>query len=243
MTRIKLDDLGLILFYSTLLGLDAAEDFLYRHFSNTPHIIELYKYLPNVGMKSDLLRYLTLSKEGGIYTDIDTIALKQIDAWIPEAMKSTVRLVVGIEFDRRDGNGWADISHWVQFCQWTIAAAPGHEVFPRMVNKIFRSVEQMTQTQGIPIHELLPGSFDVMNTTGPAAWTDAVFELLQERDPALKTTKDLSFMTESKLFGDILVLPINGFGMGQSHSHSTNDGSTPDDALVQHMFRGSWRDD
>jgi alpha 1,6-mannosyltransferase len=219
----------------------AAENFLQQHFSSQPHVIELYKSLPNVGMKSDLLRYLILSVEGGVYTDTDTIAIKPINAWIPESLRNKVRLVVGVEFDRRDGGAWADISHWLQFCQWTIAAAPGHAVFPKMVDRIIRSVHDLSQAHNFPVHKLHPGSFDVMNSTGPAAWTDVVFEVLQEHNRSLNTTKDLSFMTEPRLYGDVLVLTIDGFGTGQPHSHSTNNGSIPEAALMKHLFRGSWR--
>lgn len=204
-------------------------------------MFEVYNDLPNVGMKSDLLRYLILSAHGGVYTDLDTIALKPIHDWIPPALRDQVRLIVGIEFDRRDGGLWADIPHWVQFCQWTIASAPAHPVFKKMVNRVLRSVDELSERYQLPITELKPSSFDIMNSTGPAAWTDVVFEQLQEYDPTLSTTKDLSFMTEPKLYGDILVLTIDGFGMGQSHSHSTHDGTVPEAALVKHRFKGGWR--
>jgi alpha 1,6-mannosyltransferase len=184
-----------------------------------------------------------LSVEGGVYTDMDTLAIKRIDEWIPATMRDKVRLVVGIEFDRRDGGGWADIPHWLQFCQWTIAAAPGHPVFPRMVSRVLRSIDELQRAHNSSVQELSLTGFEVMNSTGPAAWTDVVFELLQEHDSRLNNTKDLSFMTEPKLYGDILVLTIDGFGMGQSHSHSTHDGSIPDAALARHFFQGSWRGD
>lgn len=81
-----------------------------------------------------------------------------------------------------------------------------------------------------------------MTSTGPAAWTDVVFEQLQEYENSLNGTEDLSFMAQPKLYEDILVLTVDGFGMGQPHYHSTNDGTIPEAALVKHNFRGSWRD-
>ena len=212
-----------------------------KHFANQPDIIQTYEDLPNVGMKSDLLRYLILSVQGGVYTDTDTVALKPIDRWVPSQLRDQVRLIVGIEFDRRDGGGWVDISHWVQFCQWTIAAAPGHPVFPLMVRRIMQSLEELSINHGSAVDEVTPSSFEVVSTTGPAAWTDVVFDMLRRYDPSLTSTKDLSWMTEPTLFGDILVLPIDGFGMGQPHSNSTNDGTIPEHALMRHLFRGSWR--
>lgn len=49
--------------------------------------------------------------------------------------------------------------------------------------------------------------------------------------------RQLSNMTEPRLIGDVLVLTMDGFGMGQDHSHSTNDGSLPDAALLKYNFR------
>ncbi|KAH8882276.1 hypothetical protein GQ53DRAFT_624640, partial [Thozetella sp. PMI_491] len=227
----------------TLVGEKGGNDFVHEYYGNEPEVVKAYEDLRNVGMKSDLLRYLVLYTEGGVYTDTDTEALKSIDIWVPEQYRNKARLVVGIEFDRRDGGAWADIPHWLQFCQWTIAAAPGHPVFEKMVNRVVRSLKDLSAQHKVPISDLKPGSFDVMNSTGPAAWTDVVFEQLQEYDPSLKDTKDLSFMTEPRLIGDILVLTIDGFGMGQSHSKSTNDGSIPAAALMKHNFHGSWRGD
>lgn len=230
-------------YFSSLVGQNRANDFVQRHFSTESEIVDIYNNIPNAGMKSDLLRYLLLDVEGGVYTDTDTKALKPIDAWVPNSLRDQVRLIVGIEFDRRDGGPWADISHWVQFCQWTIAAAPGHPVFRKMVSRVLESVNKLSEAHGLPPNQLKPTSFEVMNSTGPAAWTDIVFEQLQQHDPALTTTQDLSFLDAPKLYGDILVLPIDGFGMGQPHSNSTQDGPPPEAALAQHFFHGSWRGD
>ncbi|KIM93362.1 glycosyltransferase family 32 protein, partial [Oidiodendron maius Zn] len=225
----------------TLMGPKGGEAFVEQHFSDDPLIVETYQNLIHVGMKPDLLRYLILSVEGGVYADTDTIALKPIDLWIPENLQDKVRLVVGLEFDQRDGGPWADITHPVQFCQWTLAALPGHPVFPKMVAHVLRSVKKLSEKYQVPLGELKPTSLEVMEATAPAAWTDVLFEQLQEYDPSLNSTKDFSYMTEPKLYGDVLVYPIDAFGMGQPHSGSTNDGSIPKIALARHLFRGSWR--
>jgi len=228
----------------TLVGQKGGDEFVRKNFGDNPRILEAYTHMPNVGMKSDMLRYLLLSAEGGVYTDTDTVALQPIDDWVPPAMRGKAAVVVGIEFDRRDGPAWQDISHWVQFCQWTIAAAPGHPVFTKMVDRILYSLDEMARVHGVPLAELKkPGSFEVMNSTGPAAWTDVVWEQLQEFEPSLTDIKNLSYMEEPRLYGDIVVLPIDGFGMGQPHSNSTNDGSLPASALVRHLFSGAWRGD
>ncbi|EGS22387.1 uncharacterized protein CTHT_0019180 [Thermochaetoides thermophila DSM 1495] len=224
-----------------LIGQDRGDRFVRQYFGDNPRILSTWEKMPNVGQKSDFLRYLILSVEGGVYSDTDTVALKPIDFWVPPHLKDRVRLVVGLEFDRRDGPMWADILHEVQFCQWTIAAAPGHPVFKKMISRILTSLDDLSALHQVPLESLKPTSKEVMNSTGPAAWTDVVFEQLQEYDPSLLEPKNLSYMNAPRLIGDIYVLTIDGFGMGQKHSGSTNDGTIPPAALVKHNFNGSWR--
>ncbi|KAI0008243.1 family 32 glycosyltransferase [Xylariaceae sp. FL0662B] len=224
-----------------LVGLTGANNFVDQHYGDDPSLHAAYYALQNPGLKSDLLRYLILSVEGGTYTDTDTVALKSIDDWVPEEIRHLVRVVVGIEFDRLDGGRWAEIPHEVQFCQWTISAVPNHTLFGSMINRALSSLRGLESTYNTTLGELKPTSFEVMNSTGPAAWTDVVFSYLQQADPSLVSTRNLSGLTQPALYGDILILPIDGFGMGQPHSRSTNDGTIPDTALLRHNFRGSWR--
>lgn len=223
-----------------LVGTKWGDNFVDEHYPNS-RAAEIYHLLRNPGLKSDLLRYMILSVEGGVYTDIDTIALQAIDNWVPTEIKDRVQLVVGVEFDQRDGGTWMDIPHTVQLCQWTIAAAPGHPVFASMIDRAVTSLEELSQRYQTSIENLKPTSFEVMNSTGPAAWTDAVLEQLHIIDPAITDSKNISFLTSPTLYGDILVLPIAGFGWGQVHSGSTNDGNFPEDSLLKHEFKGSWR--
>lgn len=231
----------------TLVGRQWGDDFVREHFAGDKALVDTYLALQNHGLKSDLLRYLLLYTEGGVYTDIDTVALQPVERWVPAGrrLRAAAHAVVGIEFDRLDGPAWADIPHDLQFCQWTIAAAPGHAVFRAMADRALASLRALAAAQGGgPVASLGPvSSFDTMNSTGPAAWTDVVFDHIRRADPAITSLRNLSGLSEPRLYGDILVLPINGFGMGQVHSGSTNDGSIPDAALLKHLFSGSWRHD
>ncbi|KAK7969947.1 alpha-1-6-mannosyltransferase Och1 [Apiospora saccharicola] len=241
----------------TLMSLNAADRFVKTQFAANWTVRRTYQQLRNPGLKSDLLRYLILSAEGGVYTDTDTVAFKPVDRWVPEEFRDRARVVVGLEFDKLDGPNWVDIPHDLQtdptrarphtnnpgsqFCQWTIAAAPGHPLFTRMVDRAITSLKETAAKHETTVAALQATSFETMNSTGPAAWTDVVFEQIQLANPSVKSLRDLSGMTEPRLYGDILVLPINAFGMGQPHSNSRHDGTIPPDALLQHNFRGSWR--
>ncbi|KAI0471186.1 hypothetical protein F4859DRAFT_505087 [Xylaria cf. heliscus] len=228
-----------------LVGEDEADDFISTHFSGDKKITKAWRNLKNPGVKSDLLRYLILFIEGGIYTDIDTEALRPIDSWIPKEFRDTTNVIVGIEWDQLDGGPWADIPHRLQFCQWTIAAAPGHPLFMKMAYHAIDSLERFAAEHGTSetLSDLELSSVEVMMSSGPASWTDVVLEQLKEMDPNVKEVTDFSGLkpTGPRLTGDILILTIDGFGLGQSHSNSTHDGSIPEAALLKHKFRGSWR--
>ncbi|KAL2280887.1 hypothetical protein FJTKL_12199 [Diaporthe vaccinii] len=230
-----------------LLGSKSADDFVNKHFSDNLSILEAYHTLQNPGMKTDLLRYLIMLAEGGVYSDLDTWALRPIDHRVPQYLRGSVRAVVGIEFDQLDGEfppGFGDepsyMTHVVQFCQWTLAAVPRHPIYRTMVDETVRAVRSLAAEKETTVSNLRPSGYEVIITTGPAAWTDVVFRQLQTADPNLVSLRQLSNMTQPMLIGDVLVLTIDGFGMGQEHSHSTNDGSVPDAALLKHNFRHSW---
>lgn len=224
-----------------LVGMPGADQILEKYYSDRDDVVTTFHKLRNTGLRSDLLRYMLLFNEGGVYTDIDTVALKPIDKWVPEKYRDQVRVLVGLEFDQLDGVGWVDIPHELQFCQWTIAAAPGHRVMAKMLDHGIRRLQEVVREHNTTLEDLKPTSMDVLTSTGPAAWTDVVFTELQAIEPELTTLRNLSGMTGPRIFGDIMILPIDAFGVGQPHSNSTNDGTIPKAALAKHLFRGSWR--
>ncbi|PHH91584.1 hypothetical protein CDD83_11120 [Cordyceps sp. RAO-2017] len=223
-----------------LLGDNKADEFARMESKKHPALPAIMAGLQNMGMKSDLLRYLVLSIEGGVYTDIDTEALKPIDKWIPQQYRADAAIVIGVEFDRSPGEPLYDFSRNISFSQWTIAAAPGHELFGFLLGKVVSKIEAMAKEQNQPFSHLSIRSEDVLQTTGPKIWTNSIFEYLQRYEPGLQDS-DLSGLREPRLIGDVLIYPIDGVAMGVPHSGATNDGSIPDIALLKHKFLGSWK--
>ncbi|KAK0624415.1 hypothetical protein B0T14DRAFT_565689 [Immersiella caudata] len=226
----------------TLLDQHNASAFVRSHFSHTnPDLVKLYLALPDVRMKSDLLRYLVLDIEGGVYSDLDTVALKPISDWIPPSMHNATKLVVGIVASSRDGARWANTTQPAQFCQWMIAAAPGHPAFRKMIERVQKSMAELSESYRLPVVELNPTRDEIMNSTGSAAWTEVVLEVLQGYGEALKSRKDLALLTEPRLIGDILVLPPDALSLGLDHSNTTSHASRPEAALVEHLSPGTRR--
>lgn len=221
---------------------DKAALYLLKHlYASVPEVIEAYTSLPLVVLKADFFRYLILLARGGIYSDIDTTALKSTTDWIPdEVPRSTIGLVVGIEADpdREDWKDW--YSRRIQFCQWTIQAKPGHPVLRDVVANITEETLRMKK-KGV----LKPKKLDksIVEFTGPAVWTDSIFSYLNNPVYYKMEGKNVSWETftrieAAKKIGDVVVLPITSFSPGVQQMGAKE----PDDpmAYVKHDFEGKY---
>ena len=220
---------------------DDAAVYLLKHlYASVPEVLEAYTSLPLPVMKADFFRYLILLARGGIYTDIDTTAIRSTTDWIPsEVPRSTFGLVIGIEADpdREDWRDW--YSRRIQFCQWTIQAKPGHPVLREVVANITKETLRMKK-QGILKDKKMDKS--IVEFTGPALWTDTIFTYLN--DPTyfkMEGSKNITWetftgMEAAKKVGDVVILPITSFSPGVQ----TMGAKDPDDpmAFVKHDFEG-----
>lgn len=225
---------------------DVAAALVKHMYKRIPQVLETYKTLPKAVLKADFFRYLILLARGGVYSDIDTQALKSAWQWVPDDLvMEKFGLVIGIEADpdRADWELW--YSRRVQFCQWTMRAKPGH---PVLVDAVVRLVEKTATLKKAGTMKT-DGLKHIVEWTGPAMWTDVIFEYFNSpriishtTKGSLKTNytwKDLTGITEAKKIGDVIVLPITGFSPGQGHMGSL-DYDDPH-ACVKHDFEGSWK--
>ncbi|KAL7267564.1 alpha-1,6-mannosyltransferase Och1 [Rhizina undulata] len=222
---------------------DQVAAHLIRHlYSPVPDVLEAYISLPLPILKADFFRYLILLARGGVYADIDTVALQPATDWIADNFKlNTVGLVVGIEADP-DRPDWAEwYSRRIQFCQWTIQSKSGHPVLREIVANI--TAETLKRKKE---GKLTKNHDNVIEFTGPAVWTDTLFDYFNDADyfDMSSSTGNISWvnftgMTEPKKVGDVVVLPITSFspGIGHSGAGDTNDPM----AFVKHEFEGSWK--
>ena len=221
----------------------SASTFVENEFVNQPEIVKTYLELGDGILRSDMVRYLTVLAQGGVYSDTDTRAIKPIAEWIPHEFKDKVNVVVGLEIDAPDvpEEDWA-FPEWpsnFQICQSTFMAKPGHRVMQMVVDRVVARLQDEARVQHTSISDMTLDYQDVLNATGPRLFTDVLldyFALLPK--PVMRD--ELVGLIEPRLVGDVLALPVVYFVPGQSHSNS----STPDDprALVEHMFRGSWKE-
>jgi len=226
----------------TLIDQPEASFWLDDFLKDQPHLRRVLNSSTPLVFRADILRYIFLAQFGGVYSDVDVTALKPISTWIPEEFQGLANLVVGIEYAQLDSGRWPSLEHSMQFCQWTVMAAPGHEVLRTVVDRAAYAAMDLADKQSSDLSSIGLGDNQVViSTTGPGIWTAVILEYLRKKLRPDLQYRDFSNITEPTLFDDILVLPINAFATGQEHSGSIRAGSP--DALASHAFRGSWKVD
>ena len=180
----------------------SAESYVKDRFSHRPDIGELFVDLQDPILRSDFIRYLVLLGDGGLYSDIDTMVLIPIEDWVPSAYVDKVNLVVGVEYDKLDGDRWGDWPLDLQFCTWAILANPGHSLIERTVDQVITRLKALAREQETTISGIRASFNEVLNTTGPSMFTEAVIEGLAHATGTNFTWQNLTGMTESKLVED-----------------------------------------
>ncbi|KAI4280169.1 MAG: hypothetical protein L6R38_004663 [Xanthoria sp. 2 TBL-2021] len=219
-----------------LLTDGGAETYVKDHFPSDNRISKTYLSLGDYIMRADLIRYLALLQDGGVYNDLDVGCLRPIDLWIPPAFKDNTSVVLGIEVDNEMG---PDRSKLFELVNWTIMSRRNAPFMRFVVDRVIENLEKAAAKHNTTLFSLQPKRQEVIDVTGPAALTQAAFQYLSEKTQTTVNMQNFTKMRRPKLVADILVLPINAFGAGHQvqWSGTDEDGS----ALVHHYFAGSWK--
>lgn len=220
---------------------------------NRPDIVAFYRDVTASIIKADLLRYLIMYAEGGVYADIDVEAMKPMSKFIPERYdQRDIDMVIGVEIDEPE---WKD--HPIlgpksrSFCQWTFMCKPQLPVMMRLVENIMHWLVDVANNQTVSISEVVLDFDEVISGTGPSAFTKAIItqmnfdrvlaaEQLKAEDG--KQAPEITWDTfhdldESKLVDRVLVLNVEAFAAGQGHSNSGTHDTRH--SLVRHHYHAS----
>ncbi|KAI4272278.1 MAG: hypothetical protein LQ337_005399 [Flavoplaca oasis] len=213
-----------------------AESYVKNSFADNSRIVETYMALDDFILRADLIRYLALWKDGGVYSDLDVGCNVPIDLWIPASFKNDTSVVVGIEADNDFGKGGNKL---FGFVNWTLMSRRNQSFVRYLVEHVIRNLHQAALERHEALTDLKLYRQEVLDVTGPGALTRSIFQYLSE---ITKTTVDMQNFTKMerpRLIAGILFLPINAFGGGHQvqWSGANEDGS----ALVHHYFAGSWK--
>jgi mannosyltransferase OCH1-like enzyme len=208
-----------------------------------PDIVDFYRDVRAQIVKADLLRYMIMYAEGGLYADIDVEALKPMTKFIPPSHRvEDIDMVIGVEIDEPD---WRD--HPIlgpksrSFCQWTFMCKPQLPVMMRLIEHIMTWLTEVAKEQNKPISEVDLNFDQIISGTGPSAFTEAIMKemniLAQKNNQKKVEWDDFHDLIESKVVSRVLVLTVEAFAAGQGHSDSGNHASKP--ALVKHHYHAS----
>ncbi|KAL8767250.1 MAG: hypothetical protein Q9209_006176 [Squamulea sp. 1 TL-2023] len=219
-----------------LLTDGGAETYVKKKFLDDSRIVDIYMALGDFILRADLIRYLVLLKDGGVYNDLDVGCNIPIDQWIPSMFKDDTSVVVGIEADNNFGKGGSKI---FGFVNWTLMARRDQPFMRYLIDHVIRNLHQAASKHNKSLGDLRLYRQEVLDVTGPGALTQTVFQFLSEQTQTTVTAQNFTKMKQPRLIKGILVLPINTFGAGHQvqWSGAEEDGS----ALVHHYFAGSWK--
>lgn len=206
-----------------------------------PNIVYVYQSLTAKIIKADLLRYLVMYIEGGLYVDIDVEALKPIDRFIPDTSRfheQDIDMIIGVEVDQPQFADHPILGpKSMSFCQWTFMCKPRLPVMLHLVENIVNWLYDLSEQQNVPISEISFNFDDVISGTGPSAFTQAILAEMSQREKKEVTWDYFHQMDESRLVGGVLVLTVEAFAAGQGHSDSGTHDSR--NALVKHHYHAS----
>lgn len=208
---------------------------------NRPDIVNFYRQINLPIIKADLLRYMIMYAEGGVYADIDVEAIRPFHRFFPHSHdESEFDMIVGVEIDQPQFRDHPVLGKKSQsFCQWTIISKPRQPVMLKLVENIMSWFKGVAKQQGVSVADVELDFDQVISGTGPSAFTKA---LLEEMNKTKKGGKKITWDTfhdldESKVVSRVLVLDVEAFCAGQGHSDSGNHGSRG--ALVKHHYHAS----
>lgn len=222
---------------------DNADHYVEHHYGpfglNRPDIISVYKSLNAKIIKQDLLRYLIMYVEGGVYADIDVEAIRPVKRFIPKIYdEAEVDMVIGIETDEPYFTSHPVLGSKAQsFCQWTFMCKPRLPVMMRLIENIMKWLHELSRKQDKPISDLYIDFNEVLTGTGPSAFTVAILAEMSKTIGKDVNWNTFTELTEAKLVGGVLVLPVEAFAAGTGHSDSGNHKGKG--AMVKHHFHAS----
>jgi mannosyltransferase OCH1-like enzyme len=216
---------------------DSGDYYVREYFSQRPDVVDAYLQLPIPILKADLLRYLILYAEGGIWSDLDVSCEEpEIHSWIPQEYRRETGLVVGLEFD----SDWEDDGQLhSQFASWTIMARPQSPHMWQVVEDIIEELQKMSKENNVPISGINRDMIrDVVDLTGPKRMTWSVVKSLGNILGGTIDDRNISRLLKPKLLGDVLIMPGNSFAASQNGY--PEDQGPP---LVTHHYAGTWKND
>ncbi|KAK4696221.1 hypothetical protein P7C71_g1666, partial [Lecanoromycetidae sp. Uapishka_2] len=233
-----------------LLTDKGAESFVTRHFADDALLRDTFESLSDTILRADFLRYLVLLAEGGVYADVDVECKGPVDNWIPAALRGKVGVVLGIEVDRppveNDKKLYLDYRDYIWgITNWTFMSKRGHPFMHFVAESVAKNLQSVAQQQGKNLSTMELSYKEVVDSTGPRAFTEAFLAYASGATGATGaevTYLNATMLEEPKLIGDILLLPIRAMSTAEADREDANGAhSRAWPAVLFHWSAGTWK--
>jgi alpha 1,6-mannosyltransferase len=215
---------------------ETGDEYVRARFGLRPDIVHTYLALQIPILKADLLRYLLLYSEGGVWSDLDVSCEVPIEEYVSVEYAGRAGLVVGWEFDV----GWGE-NIMRQFASWTIMAEAGCVHLGVVIDDIVDAVREKAEMFGVGIGELsVEMAGDVIDLTGPRRLTRGVLKSLGNVRGEKFDVESVSRLGKPVLVEDVLILPGFAFA-ASSNNYEPGEWNVTGPALVTHHYAGSWK--
>ena len=225
----------------------AAENFVRDQFSKDALLHDTFLGLNDTILRADFLRYLMILAEGGVYADIDVECYQGVQAWLPTKLWDTAGAIVGIESDRNpvenDVKLYSDYrSHIFAINNWTFMAKRGHPFMRLVAESVAKNLQTAAKKQNRTLSGMELSYMQVIDSTGPGAFTVAFLEYVSKVVGTEITYSDVTMLEEPKIFGDVIVLPIRAMSKTEA-DREDGDGARSKDwpSALYHWSFGSWK--
>lgn len=141
------------------------EEFIKNNYSN--RIYKSYKSInPKYGAaRADFFRYLVIYLKGGIYLDIKSFPIKNLNNLLEKAKN---RMIVSSDHSIFSFH-WQLLFPYGEYSQWSIISPKGHPVMKEIINRVLGNIES-----GYLQKELYKGRVGTLCLTGPIMYTNII---------------------------------------------------------------------
>lgn len=124
--------------------------------------------------KADFFRYLVVFKYGGIYLDIKSVVIKEIESILK---KYPDKLIVNYPNNLPLLNSFTSkFFPYGEFNQWCIVSPKGHPVLKKIIEEITHNIELENKRD----EKIFKGGYGVLSLTGPVIFTKIIKENINE---------------------------------------------------------------
>ena len=197
------------------------------HASN-PDIEETFLQAKDFVLQLDLIKYMVLWAEGGVYSDLDVACVRPISQWVPPQFIDKAGIVLGVQTEQTAGLD-DSTKDTFQLAGWTIMSKPNQPFLWFLYQRLTDNTKHLADEQIVPAPNSRP--YNISDVTGRNALTQGFLAYAASVTATKVTGNNFTKVTEPILFGEILVLPVQAFASPFQNGKE----------FVHHYGAGSWK--